>query len=175
MLSQHTDIYFRTNAPFPNYIFINFCIMTLCVCIMCDIIISNLKSMRVYQNTIEQNFFARVDHFDGTWSSLLSQTMSVVAKHKAVEQQLYEYQVRQAGLVVFDTVAKGIHQRLRIFRTHHRECAARRRNALGYELRQETQRTEWLKSKYMDSVRQQQQPARLDSATNARGFGELVS
>lgn len=104
-------------------------------------------------------------------------TMSVVAKQqKAVQDQLYEYQVRQAGFAVFDTVTTGIHQRLRIFRTHHQKCVARRRNALGYELKQENQRTEWLKRKYIDSasVRQQQQtmPARLDCP---RGFEVAVS
>ena len=89
--------------------------------------------------------------------------MSVVANQKAVEQ-LYQYQFRhQAGLAVFDTVT-SIHQKLHIFRTHHQKCAIRRKNALGYELRQEKQRTEWLKRKYMDSVRQQQQ-ARLDANT----------
>lgn len=104
-------------------------------------------------------------------------TMSVVAKQKTVEQ-LYEYQaVRQAGFAVFDTVTTSIHQRLSIFRNHHQTCLIRRKNALAWELRQENQRTEWLKRKYMDSVRQQQQQttsARLDSS-NPRGFELTVS
>lgn len=96
------------------------------------------------------------------------QTMSIVGKPKTVEQ-LYEYQVRRAGFAVFDTVTTNIHQRLQIFRAHHQKCAARRRNALGYELRQENQRTEWLKRKYMDSVRQQQAVS-ASAANNGRGF-----
>lgn len=107
------------------------------------------------------------------------QAMKVVAKQRAVHEQLYEYQVRQAqaGFAVFDTVTTSIHERLRIFRTHHQKCVARRKNTLGYELRQEDQRTEWLKRKYVDSARQQQQamPARLDSVTNPRGFEIVVS
>lgn len=104
-----------------------------------------------------------------TLRCLSLQTMSLVAKRKAVEQ-LYEYQARQAGFAVFDTITTNIHQRLSIFRVHHQKCAARRRNALGYELRQEDQRTEWLKRKYMDNVRQQQTVSTHLDSTNARGF-----
>lgn len=101
--------------------------------------------------------------------------MSVVAKQKPVEQ-LYEYQVRRAaGFAVFDSVS-SIHQRLQIFRTHHLKCAARRKDALNCELRQENQRKEWLKRKYMDTMRQHQQTAsaRVDPATSNPRF-EVVS
>lgn len=99
--------------------------------------------------------------------------MSVIAKQKPVEQ-LYEYQVWRAGFAVFDPVS--IHQRLQIFRTHHLKCAARRKDALNYELRQENQRKEWLKRKYMDTMRQHQQTAsaRVDPATSNARF-EVVS
>lgn len=100
-------------------------------------------------------------------------SMPVVAKQKPVEQ-LYEYRVplRQTPwtCALFDTVTSSIHQRLLIFRTHHQKCTARRKSALSYELKQENQRTEWLKRKYIDSVRQQQ--TRVDSATSGtRGSG----
>ena len=110
--------------------------------------------------------------------------MPVVVKQNSVEQ-LYEYQVRPTSLTIFNT---GIHHRLHIFRSHHHKCAARRRNALRYELRQEEQRTEWLKRKYIDSARQQQQQqqqqaisaTRVDCAassnttTTTRGFEHMV-
>ena len=96
--------------------------------------------------------------------------MPVVAKKNTIVGPFYEYQV-PSGLAVFDTVASTIPQRLHIFRAHHEKCTARRKNTLSYELRQENQRTEWLKRKYVDSVRQQQAisvtvPARMESANN---------
>lgn len=105
--------------------------------------------------------------------------MPVVAKQKTVEQ-IYDYRVPQTGWTVFDTVTSSIQQSLHIFSTHHQKCAARRKNALSYELRQEKQRTEWLKSKYVDSVRQQQVlSGRVDSSTSAssstRGLEFMVN
>ena len=105
--------------------------------------------------------------------------MPVVVKQNSVEQ-LYEYQVRPTSLTIFNT---SLHHRLHIFRSHHHKCASQRKNALRYELRQEEQRTEWLKRKYVDTVRQQQQQqqaisARVDSAasnTTTRGFEPMVS
>ena len=107
--------------------------------------------------------------------------MPVVAKQKTVEQ-LYEYQIQQAGLAVLDTVRNTLHQSLHIFRVHNQKCAVRRKNALSYELRQESQKTEWLKRKYLDSARQQQQviagpPAvstRMDSSASANKTLEHV-
>ncbi len=92
-------------------------------------------------------------------------------------EHLYDYQLQRAGLSVLDSVTSTIHQRLHIFRTHHHKCAARRQNALGYELRQESQKTQWLKRKYLDSVRQQQQHqgiserCKMDSVTTAGNRG----
>lgn len=97
-------------------------------------------------------------------------SMPVLSNQKAVEQ-LYEYPIRQAaGWAVYCT-SSSIHQSLHLFRTHHQKCAARRKQALCHELRQEDQRTEWLKRKYFDSVRQQQQAisaTRVDSNNPCR-------
>lgn len=100
--------------------------------------------------------------------------MPVLANHKVVEQ-LYEYPTRQAGgWTVFDTATS---RSLHLFRIHHQKCVARRKHALSHELRQESQRTEWLKRKYLDSIRQQQQAisSRVESTSTSstRGF-EMV-
>lgn len=95
--------------------------------------------------------------------------MPVVANQKVLER-LYDYPVRHTGWAVFDTVSSNIHQKLHIFRVHHQKCAARRKHALSYELRQENQRTEWLRRKYLDSIRQQQAVSARVESTNSRGF-----
>lgn len=88
--------------------------------------------------------------------------MPVLAKQNIpVDQQLYDYRFHQraAEFAVYNgafTARSSIHQRLLDFRNHHQKCASRRRHALANEMKQESQRAEWLKRKYIDSVRQQQ-------------------
>ena len=102
--------------------------------------------------------------------------MPVLANQKVVKQ-LYDYPLRQgAGWGVFGTVTNTIHQSLHLFHNHHQKCAARRKHALSHELRQENQLTEWLKRKYMDTVRQQQPVStRVESSSNSRGFDLVAS
>ena len=42
------------------------------------------------------------------------------------------------------------------FKKHHEDCALRRKNGISYEIHAEQQRTELLKRKYFDNLRQQQ-------------------
>ncbi len=89
--------------------------------------------------------------------------MPVLAKQTIpVDQHLYDYHFHQraAELALYHSAisASSIHQRLQTFRSHHQKCASRRRYALANEMKQESQRADWLKRKYIDPVRQQQPP-----------------
>lgn len=105
--------------------------------------------------------------------------MPEIAKQNPLDQ-LYEYQLQQASadFAVYDTtVTSSIQQRLLVFRAHHQKCASRRRNALANEMRQESRRADWLRRKYVDSVRQQQPhqqqvaSSRLNQTTTATATG----
>lgn len=88
--------------------------------------------------------------------------MPVLAKQNiSLDQQLYDYHFRRraAEFAVYDsafTASTSIQHRLLLLRNHHQKCASRRRHALANEMKQESQRADWLKRKYIDSVRQQQ-------------------
>ena len=57
------------------------------------------------------------------------------------------------------------------FREHHRACSARRRGAAIIEVQRETQRTEFLSKKYMETVRQEHSSTSLSIGMVPTGGG----
>ena len=51
-------------------------------------------------------------------------------------------------------LGNSLHRTLVDFREHHRTCSARRRGAAAFEAKMESQRTDFLAKKYIESVRQ---------------------
>ena len=59
----------------------------------------------------------------------------------------------------------SIGQSLAVYRRHHETCSMRRKDGVSYEIRLEADKTEWLKRKYLDNLRQQNAlSGRLDSS-----------
>jgi len=87
-----------------------------------------------------------------------------------VNQQFYNYPCHQraAEFVLYNNplVASSgsVHQRLLAFRSHHQKCASRRKHALASEMKQESQRADWLKRKFVDCARLSQSTTMASSS-----------
>ena len=55
----------------------------------------------------------------------------------------------------YNIFRNSLHRTLGDFREHHNACAIRRRGAAAIEAQRESQRTEFLSKKYMETVRQE--------------------
>ena len=97
--------------------------------------------------------------------------MPVVSKQKAEE----------AGEIQVGPPLNGntLPRTLEIYHQHHESCSNRRKNGVSYEIRVETQRSDWLSRKYFDNLRQQQalQGPRphLNSNSDCSEGGNMVS